>query len=150
MIRARASTSTSSSGLNRSHSTVRQVAFLTILGPSMKDFPISMSCTRIIEVNTKIAAPYKTHQLTTVGQPQPQGDTEYRLDICLKFDQYQRFFHSLSTLYQTFTQTKAFIYEVELGDLLDKMTIELNSSGNQKNLGFNLTKIKDLSEKSLF
>lgn len=30
------------------------------------------------------------------------------------------------------------------------MTIELNSSGNQKNLGFNLTKIKDLSEKSLF
>lgn len=61
------------------------------------------------------AQPYKTHQLTQAGQPKTeQTETDYKLEVNIKFDQLSIFYQALTKLVTTFKSKNTFCYEVEI------------------------------------
>ena len=55
------------------------------LGQQQKDYPLSLSVTRLIEVPCLGSPqPYKQHQMPVSSTP--NAETDYRLDINIKFD----------------------------------------------------------------
>ena len=81
-------------------------------------------------------------------------ETEYKVELCILFDQLEIFYQAFTQVVSTFKSKHAFCYEVEVEQMLNHMTHALNNQGMMMSQGnkisFNLTKIKDLSEKGLF
>jgi hypothetical protein len=78
------STCSSTSKINLPTVSMTSLSKLSI-GTQQKDYPLSLSVSRLIEVPTQGSPqPYKQHQIT--ASTNPNADTDYRLDINVKFD----------------------------------------------------------------